>query len=171
MWQYPLVLRTTKSLLVTYDVTGSHHQKWAFSIQHRQRSCWRLINLKSELREKRSLWALWELRLYFLFFSFLYFPQHSMCYCELHRHLINAGWLSKWKAQVYFGQMSFGDTPFITYPFDKTSHPQIPPNIYYLIFKVPSHSPQGERRGQDSYSHFDRWEKLKYKEFNSPLPW
>lgn len=111
------------------------------------------------------------MRLYFLFFSFLHFPQCSMCYCELRRYLINAGWLSKWKAPVYFGQMSFGDTSFIIYPFDKTSHPQIPPNIYYLIFKAPSHSPQGRRRGQELYSHFDRWEKLRYKEFNSPLPW
>lgn len=88
------------------------------------------------------------MRLYFLFFSFSYSPQHSMCYCELRRHLINAGWLSTRKAQAYFKQMSFGDTPFITYPLDKTSHPQIPPNIYYFIFKGPSHSPQGGRRGQ-----------------------
>lgn len=67
--------------------------------------------------------------------------------------------------------MSFGDTPFITHPFDKTSHSQIPPNIYYLIFKVPSPSPQGGRRGQELYCHSDRWEKPRYKKFNSPLPW
>ena len=94
---------------------------------------------KWTMRKKKLVYELsenWDP--YFLLFVFP--PALHVLYGELRRHLINAGWLSKWKAQVYSGQMSFGDTPFITYPFDKTSHPQIPPNIYYLIFKVPSHS-------------------------------
>lgn len=53
------------------------------------------------------------------------------------------------EAQVYFGQMSFGGTPFITYPPDKTSRPQIPPHIYDFIFKVPTHFPQGGRWGRE----------------------
>lgn len=140
-----------KYLLHTYDVqsigsitTGYLGHNWkssprrsflntaqaSFAVTHNQFKKW-------TARKKKSVYGLcgnWD---YFLFYSFSYSPQHSMCYCELRRHLINAGWLRKWKAREYFGQMSSGDTPSITCLTDKMSHSEIPPNIYYLISKCP----------------------------------